>query len=267
MLASVLSASSLETLDEALTDQGRSPRQLAFTGVSNFRDLGGYPTFSGGQTRWTQVYRSATLFNLSESDLRAFASLGIQTIYDLRRSEECEGEPGPLPCLNLELPSGRVTDIDPATLSTRHDGEQWLFEDYCAMLRHGGPVFGRIFADLSDPPCGPVVFHCTGGKDRTGMTAALLLSALGVDRESVLDDYELTTPSHGPQRTAQVVDIFVANGIPRPVAEGMLSTPRWAMAKALEVLDTLYAGIEGYMVDYAGLTSHHLVALQDRLIE
>lgn len=244
---------------------GAIRRGLPFTGVSNFRDLGGYPTDSGGQTCWAKVYRSDTLFNLTADDLTAFAALGICAIYDLRRPEEYEREPGPLPCLNLELPSGRITDA--TTLQTCAQGEQWLFEDYRAMLAHAGPVFGRIFEELAAPSCGPVVFHCTGGKDRTGMTAALLLTALGVDRESVLDDYELTTPSQGPERTARVVDIFVANGIPRPVAEGMLSTPRWAMGEALGVLDTSYGGIDAYLLGKAEISGDHLDSLRERLID
>jgi protein-tyrosine phosphatase len=239
---------------------------MAFRGAANFRDLGGYPSAAGGQTCWAQVYRSDNLRSLSPEDLAAFAALGISTIYDLRRADEYEREPGPLPCVNLELPSGRVFD-NPATLQTREQGQRWLFEDYRAMLAHAGSVFGRIFAELATPSCGPVVFHCVGGKDRTGMTAALLLTALGVDRETVLDDYELTTPSHGSERTARVVDMFVANGIAKAAAEGMLSTPRWAMADALDVLDTTYGGIQTYLLGAAGLSTNLLNSLRERLID
>jgi protein-tyrosine phosphatase len=157
--------------------------------------------------------------------------------------------------------------LDPASLCTQEEGEQWQLDDYRAMLANGGPVFGRIYKAIAEPSCGPVVFHCAGGKDRTGMTAALRLSALGVDRQTVLDDYQLTTPSHGPERTAQVADIFVAGGIAEPVAQGILSTPRWAMAEALDILDTTYGGIDPYLFGPAGLATNHLRHLRGRLLE
>ena len=147
--------------------EGDAERRVVFSGVTNFRDLGGYPMASGGQTRWGQVFRSDSLHNLADEDFAAFDALGIRAIFDLRRHDEREREPSRLACVHLELPSRRVDDTDARTLRERIDGERWLFEDYRGMLEGAGPVFGRLFSDLADRP-GPAVFHCTGGKDRTG---------------------------------------------------------------------------------------------------
>jgi protein-tyrosine phosphatase len=153
---------SLLAVSNADRDNVVDQRQLAFTGASNFRDLGGYPTDTGGQTRWAQVYRSDSLHSLSAEGLTTFAALGFTAIYDLRRADECEREPSPLPCVNLELPSGNVFDTDSTTLRTREQAQRWLIEDHCAMLAHAGTVFGRIFAELADPSCRPVVVHSVG---------------------------------------------------------------------------------------------------------
>ncbi|HZU71200.1 MAG TPA: tyrosine-protein phosphatase [Acidimicrobiales bacterium] len=242
-------------------------RRIAFLGVLNFRDLGGYATSGGGRTRWGHIYRSDTLSRLAPDDIEAFHLLGVETFYDLRRPDECEKEPGPLACINLVLPSRRVFDTDPATLRDRHDGERWLLEDYLGMLANAGPVFGQLYAQLAHPAAKPAVFHCAGGKDRTGMTAALLLLARGVDRETVLDDYELTGQYGGPEHVPEVVDSFVQAGISREAAEGMISAPRWAMAEALRELDRTHGGIEAYLRGPARLAGETLAQLRQRLID
>jgi protein-tyrosine phosphatase len=240
-------------------------RRVPFTGATNFRDLGGYPTASGGRTRWGKVFRSDLLHALTPEDLVAFDGLGVSTIYDLRRDEEREDAPGPRAAVHLTIPSHRVGDTDPGTVHDRRAGEEWLLEDYRSILAVAGPVFGRLFSGLAEAD-GPAVFHCWGGKDRTGMTAALLLTWLGVDRDRVLDDYELTSSYTTPDSLAKVVDLFVESGIPRPGALGMLGTPRWAMAEVLTVLDGEYGGIETYLLGSAGMTPHAAAALRARLV-
>jgi protein-tyrosine phosphatase len=245
---------------------GEGERRVSFTGVTNFRDLGGYPTALGGRTRWRRVFRADSLHNLMSDELAAFDALDVRVIYDLRRDDERQREPGPRPCTPVELPSLRVFDTDPSILRARIDGERWLFGDYCGMLQEGGPVFGWLFSRVAESHEGSVVVHCTGGKDRTGMVAALLLSCLGVDRHTVLDDYELSSCHRGAEHVPRVVDLFVANGIARPAAEAMLGTPRWAMAEALDLLDTAYGGVVAYLHDRGGMTPTSLEALRARLI-
>jgi protein-tyrosine phosphatase len=242
-------------------------RRIEFAGLWNFRDLGGYPTLDGRATRWGRVFRSDSLHYLSSEDLGTFDALGVRVIYDLRRARELEAFPGPRPVVHLELPSRTVPDTDPAMLLERIDGERWLFEDYRGMLENGGRVFGDLFTRLADRARLPSVFHCFGGKDRTGLTAALLLSALGVERETILDDYELTNSYRGADQLPNVVEDFVALGIARPAAQGMLSAPRWAMAQVLELLDTEYSGIESYLRERCGLSHETLLGLRSVLVD
>jgi protein-tyrosine phosphatase len=251
-----------EAIDSAAEIGGR---RLPFVGVNNFRDLGGYRTESGAAMRWGRVFRSDSPHNFTAADLEVFDALNIRVIFDLRRDAERDADPGPRPCVQRELPSGPVfaTNVNP--LRDRGDGERWLFEDYCGMLERAGPMFGDLFSQFAECE-GPLMFHCMGGKDRTGMTAALLLSCLGVDRETVLDDYELTSRYSGPDRIPRVVDLFVSKGVAREAAIGILSTPRWTMENALDRLDSTFGGIEAYLRGFGGMDQRTIESLRSRLL-
>ena len=112
----------------------------------------------------------------------------------------------------------------------------------------------------------PAVFHCHAGKDRTGLVAALLLEALEVDRESILDDYELTARYRLRAQQDQTFERLVNLGLAPEAAAGVLTTPRWAMASALEHLDREYASIEGYLTGPAAMTLPDLQRLADALL-
>jgi protein-tyrosine phosphatase len=239
-------------------------RRIPFEGALNFRDIGGYPVASGGMTRWSAVYRSDSLHRLTEVDLLAFDALDVKTIYDLRRSSELSRYPGPRGHIHLEIPGGDLAKAPVAGLRTREDGEQWLAADYLSMLTAAAPAFGKLLSRLADGGQLPAVVHCLGGKDRTGMAIALLLTVLGVDRGTVLDDYELTSQCHAA-RVPEVVEEFAVLGIARPAGEGLMSTPRWAMAQALQELDRAYDGIERYLLGPGGMPPAALHALRASL--
>jgi protein-tyrosine phosphatase len=241
-------------------------RRVPLSGAWNFRDLGGYPVASGGVTRWGALFRSDSLHNCTPEDAAHLEDLGLRAVFDLRRDEERDESPGPRSVIPMTISGGRLSDADNSTLRTREDGERWLFEDYLQMLALAGPDFGRLFDALARPAVYPAVFHCMGGKDRTGMAAALLLSWLGVDREIVLDDYELTGALTPAGRLRTVVELFVESGIKEPAAAGLLSSPRWAMAAALDRLDAEYGGIERYLRQRAGLSGTVLAGLRENLV-
>ncbi len=242
-------------------------RRIPFAGALNFRDIGGYPTSNGRHTRWRAVYRSDSLHYLTPQDLPSFDALGIEAIYDLRRASELRLHPGPRPCVHLELPSADPLDQGKVSgLKTRLEGEQWLLSECLGMLTGAAAPFGVLFSRLADAQRLPAVIHCLGGKDRTGLAIALLLTALGVRREDVLDDYQLTNDCLAAARIPEVVQSFVESGIARDAAEGILSAPRWAMAQALKSLDEIYDGIDGYLLGHCGMEPATLTALRTALI-
>jgi protein-tyrosine phosphatase len=120
---------------------------------------------------------------------------------------------------------------------------------------------------LASPGALPAIVHCAGGKDRTGLTVALLLSALGVDRDTVLDEYAALpgTPAHAA-RQDEVHASFVSMGVEPGAARALLSTPRWAMAETLDWVDERHGTVEGYLRGPAGVTPETLEHLRGALL-
>ena len=135
---------------------------------------------------------------------------------------------------------------------------------YLGHIDHAATRFGELFCALAEDDGLPALFHCHGGKDRTGLAAALLLEALGVERQAILDDYELTARYW--QRDDQVFERLMNAGLPPEAAVGVLSAPRWVLASALEYLDRDYNGIEPYLTGPGAMRSADLRRLSDRLL-
>jgi protein-tyrosine phosphatase len=111
------------------------------------------------------------------------------------------------------------------------------------------------------------VIHCGGGKDRTGVAAALVLTVLGVGREDVLDDYELTARYMDPARVAEIAKRLDEERRLHPeLPVGVVQTSRWAMAEALEAVDLQYGGVENYLGEMAGVSTDTLEAFRVRLL-
>jgi protein-tyrosine phosphatase len=149
----------------------------------------------------------------------------------------------------------------------QQDGEELLRGIYVNMLDHSGGVIGTMLGGLTVHSGVPAVFHCHAGKDRTGIVAALLLEALGVDRETVLDDYELTAEYRLREHQEDSFARLVKSGLVPEAAAGVLGAPRWAMADTLDRLDRQYGGIEPYLLGPAGLDTDTLDRLRHELVE
>jgi protein-tyrosine phosphatase len=244
-------------------------RRVPFAGITNLRDLGGYPTVDGATTRWGRVFRADALHKLTDADLDAFRRLGVRTVYDLRSGEERTEFPGPVSSVHVPI-VGRRADAAPLVAPagmTVADGEKILRDMYVGVLEHSAAQIGTILGGIAGPDRTPAVFHCHGGKDRTGVIAAVLLLALGVEREIVLDDYEATRRYRLIEHQQDSLAGILASGVSPEAAAGVLGTPRWAMADAVDAIDTVYGGIDAFLTGRAGLTAEELAALRDQLIE
>ena len=227
-----------------------------------------YRTADGGTTRWATVFRADALHKLTPDDLEMFHELGLATVYDLRGDLERAEFPGPVPSQHVSI-VGRPRDADPPLpppQMSRSDGEVMLRDMYVGVLTHSAAEIGTILCGLADRSRTPAVFHCHGGKDRTGVVAAVLLLALGVDRETVLDDYEATSRFRLLEHQHDSFANLLAAGISPEAAAGVLGTPRWAMADAVDDLLGHPAGVEGYLTDVAGVDPSVLAALRTHLV-
>lgn len=182
-------------MDQSASNQ----RHLAFAGAINLRDIGGYRGRDGRSVRWGQIYRSGHMAKLDERGQQQLAALGISEIHDFRRPEERRRAPTP------PLPATVVDgyDMSIGSVSKFWDylfaggmSDQRAFDLVLNSYRHCAaevvPGYRQLFSHLLRDDPGATLFHCAAGKDRTGMAAALILTALGVDREAIVEDYMLT---------------------------------------------------------------------------
>lgn len=173
-------------------------RTLAWDGCLNVRDLGGHATEDGRGTRFRAVVRADSVRQLSDQGWEALVEYGVRTIIDLRVDSEVAVDPP------RELPVGVVrvpvlpelgtpfwAEIDALTLSMDDPVEERK-RVYLTFLERYGRNFGRAVTEVSRAPEGTVLVHCLGGKDRTGLVAALLLRLAGVPVEDVAADYAVS---------------------------------------------------------------------------
>lgn len=188
------------------TEEGKAlfaERRLPMEGGYNFRDLGGYRTTDGKFTKWGRVFRSDDLHTLTDADLNYLSSIPVITIVDFRSKEEIQEAP------DREVPSAHnnyAYSISPGNLTSSSDSAAFDLSalqsmDMDSMMMainiqlvtdpESIRMYKRFFSLLLENR-GPLLFHCTAGKDRTGMAAALFLLGLGVDEETVMNDYLLS---------------------------------------------------------------------------
>ena len=171
-------------------------RRIHLDGPVNFRDIGGYQTVDGSTVRWRKVYRADALHEMSDRDAQiVFDDLEIGLVIDLRSEREVDlVGTGP-------VGSSGATWVHLSVIDETQPAQQtWqaLLEDvpmserYSRILAQAGPRFVEALELIAESSV-PLVFHCTAGKDRTGILAALLLCALGVPDTEVVDDYAATS--------------------------------------------------------------------------
>ncbi len=244
-------------------------RVVEFDGATNFRDLGGYPSRFGGVVRWGRVYRAAALQGMTPSDLDRLAGLGITTIYDLRSEMEYTDEPDPVPSISVPILGRYMANHERPDFAAfvEHDHGVAFMRDMCLnMLHWGAPEIGSVITGLAEPDALPAAFHCTAGKDRTGIVAAILLEVLGVDREIVLDDFELTNQLRGPKEESAAFARMLGHGMPPEAAAGALGAPRHMMGDVLDALDAEYGNAERYLVEQSGVAPDTISRLRELLL-
>lgn len=244
-------------------------RRLPFAGAWNFRDLGGYRTDSGLRTRWGKVFRADALHALTPADQATLSGLGLRAVYDLRSEAERQSKPNALP--DADRPRTVEIPLLGATAGRRmelavSDGEAFLLDVYRRIIAESAPVFGRLLGGLAEPDGLPAVFHCAAGKDRTGLSAAILLCLLGVDEEDVLDDYEMTSRNRREVNHQEILTTLTELGMPPEAAAGLLTTPRWVMQTILTELREGYGGAEGYVTGPVGMSTDTVAELRRLLL-
>ena len=176
--------------------------QLPFAGATNFRELGGYPADEGKTVRWGQIWRGVCTARLTDpADRARLDALGLRLILDLRSTAEAQAEPDYVPdgarlvqICALCGDDGHEISFAPGDIErmmhTAREGENILHRMYRQML-FGNKAFKELFRALEAGET-PILFHCSAGKDRTGVAAMLILLALGASDETICADFVQT---------------------------------------------------------------------------
>jgi len=241
-------------------------RVLRLQGATNFRDLGGYPGHGGRPLRWRRLFRSEHLAGLTEADRAALAALGLGQSFDFRGVAERAATPYNLPgvvqhALAIE-PSvvQRMQDMVAAGQSLTAAITAALMRDlYRTLVNDQAGRFAEMFEHLLQADV-PAVMHCTAGKDRTGIAAALILSALGVSRGWVLQDYLLTNRHYKHAPPAQSETPAEVLAVLWRVEQGFLDA-------ALLVIDAEHGGTDAFLRQRIGLSQAALDTLASRYLQ
>ena len=251
-------------------------RCLPVEGVTNLRDLGGYATANGRRVRWGAVYRSANLGRVTANGLSALRQLGIRLVCDFRTGPESAKLPNLFPdspgvgYQRLPVQHG---DHEPTAVFERiRSGdygwisEQFMLEGYIEGLDRHAHVWAGYLRALADARNRPLLFHCTGGKDRTGAAAALTLLALGVPEETVVADFGLSDGCNAEVRR-RVYDLLRPLGVDIPTVEPYFTAPPGRLRALLDHLHRTYGTVEDYLVRTAGVEPDVIARLKDELLE
>lgn len=232
---------------------------LTWSGCRNVRDLGGLPTADGGSTRPRALVRADSLTQLDEAGQEALAAYGVSRIVDLRAEHETADPPHPYAGQDVYRSVPWIdVDQEPQREPSTERGLADIYRD--SLDRNVAPVAGAVRAFVEAPP-GPVVVHCAGGKDRTGMLVAVLLETVGVPRDVVVEDYAASAGHLG------IAEILATLG---DAERARVETYAWSQPEtltvALEHLDAAYGGARSYLRDACGLSRTELDAVRRRLV-
>jgi protein-tyrosine phosphatase len=237
-------------------------RVIPLRGQSNFRDLGGYQTASGKSVKWGLIYRSGELATLTPQDYRTIARLGIRTVFDLRTEGERQAAPtawagGPVQMFQSPK-TGPVLGGKSAAASlsklTPQAARAMMIALYKKLPDQYAPEYKSIFALLLANRT-PLLFHCDAGKDRSGLAAALILTALDVPRSQVLWDYELSNHAVTPASLARnPADRALFKQLPPDVAKVVVAADPAYLNAAFQSIDQQYGSLNAYLATSLSVT-------------
>jgi protein-tyrosine phosphatase len=251
-------------------------RRVRLEGAFNFRDLGGYRTMDDQRIKWSRIYRSDTLARLTKNDRITLKQIGIKLVCDLRapaevqKSRDLLPEDGSITYLNFPVISGNL-DTVAAMEKIKQGDTAWLSEDYMIEGYRNNVdkyphIWAALFERLVSPDSYPLVFHCTGGKDRAGVCAALILLALGVPEKTVIYDHGLSNEFLA-DILPKIYNYFSSFGVDKEKLVPYLTAPRAAIIAILDHIRINYGSTVDYLKNKAGVSQETIDQLKREMLE
>jgi protein-tyrosine phosphatase len=255
------------------------PRVMKLSGIHNFRDYGGYAA-SGGRLRRGRLYRSGQHYNASLEDLAKVGAIGLASVVDLRGDAERATAPCKRPAgfaARVVFASDDKIEMAPhleagRAIKTFADADAAMCASYGEM-----PYMDRLvratreyFVALASED-GPVLVHCMAGKDRTGISVALLHAMLGVHRDDMIADYVLTNTANSYEERVAVggatLRSYFGNTLDEDAIEHLCSAAPQFLEAALAAMAARNGGVDGYLDQVIGVTPAMRGRIAERLVE
>ena len=262
--------------------------------ILNKRDLGGYVAQDGRKVRSGMLLRSAHLADATDADIAYLKSLPVTLVVDFRTEVDLKGKP------NRDIPGARYVNLpvdasgnaaatateeekkkvtgrkkfevkkiimfaafnDKAKVIAREMYPTLLFDPECQQQ------FARFLHLVVDMENGTILYHCTQGKDRTGIASALLLAALGADRDTIVADFDATNKTYEKdvRKYSRRVRFWGGKEEEIAVVKAFLGCNTDNFIKALDAVDSKYGSMEAYLKGPMGLTDEDILILRDRYL-
>jgi protein-tyrosine phosphatase len=246
-------------------------RKVELQGAVNFRDLGGYTTKDGHHIKWGKVYRSADMSKLTDQDLAELNKRNIAYDVDLRGTQESKQAPDRMnPNTDYILcPAGseNVGNMMNSFKNVKGNGDSILINYYSnitPLADRYKPMFGKL---LNLPADKSLVFHCTAGKDRTGIGAALILYSLGVPYETIMDDYKATNYYRTAENVKMEKMMVKAMNIDETVAKNVMAANPEYLDATFSQIKKQYGSVDNYLKTQIGLTNDDIKKLKKKFLE
>jgi protein-tyrosine phosphatase len=278
LTATVQSLRADESVATKSTSPGTFSRLLPLEGGINFRDLGGYVTTDGRRVRPGMLYRSGSMAALTADDYEHLSKLNIQVIADFRSTEERLREPTRWPDgerkpqrleRDYELEFGEILAVmrdAPTAESARAAFSSFYRRIPAQFASQYRQMFDELLAGNA-----PLAFNCSAGKDRTGVASALILTALGVPRDVVTDDYLLSNRYYKPKpmSTANADDptARMFSRLPPDVVRVFMGVEAEFLDSAFSGMTEQYGSVDAYLEQAIGLSADDRVKLKQLYTE
>lgn len=247
-------------------------REIKLEGAINFRDLGGYETKDGKHVKWGKIYRSAALNKLTDADLEVLEQRKIAVDADFRGPYEVSIAPDRIPngAVRISLPAGSEDAGKPSQLkqmiaaNNKDSGLTAFYANTAILKDRYKPVFDEL---LAVSPDSAVLFHCSAGKDRTGIGAALILYALGVPQGKIWEDYLASNyyrKATIEKDAAQMVQYF---GLTHDQAIGMAGVKKEYLQATYDAINKKYGSIDNFLAEELGLSRDKIGQLRAKYLE
>ncbi len=237
------------------TTQGKTimtERKLPLEGGHNFRDLGGIKNKDGKRVKWGKIFRSDDLHSLTDADLKYLESIPITSIVDFRSQTEIAEARDKVPQTStryeMSITPGNLTLLSKDVLSMTSEQAMEMMKELNDLLASDSACINQykdFFGLLQNPEHAPLLFHCTAGKDRTGMGAALILFALNVDEETIFEDY-LSSNKYLETKYQSYLEQY-------PQLEALFGVKREFLQTGIDRIKADHGSIENYLTNVLGV--------------